>query len=115
MKIGENVLLIICDVPEMGRDKAILVLDLQRRLEKPVHKLKSLLLVFQHPSAVNSLQVQVEETFFLAAANDLIKFGWLLREQTLETDRLHRIDGGLLPIPLNRLWDCFLDRHSDKD
>lgn len=114
MEVGEDVFLVISYVPEMGRYKAILVLNLQGRLEKPVHKLESLLLVFQHPSTVNSLQVQVEETFSLAAANDLVKFGWLLREQTLETDRLHRIDGGLLPIPLNRLGDCFLDRHRDK-
>lgn len=105
----------MCGLPEMGGYKPILVLYLKGRLKESVHKLKSLLLVFQHPSAVDALQVEVKETFSFTAANHLFKFGWLLREKSLETDRLHRIDGGLLSVPLDRLWDLFRDSHGDED
>lgn len=54
-------------LPEMRRDKSILVLHLNRSFEEPVHELQKLLVIIKKSASVNIVEVQVEETFVFAA------------------------------------------------
>lgn len=87
-------------VSEMRSDKAELVLRLKRSIEETVHELQGVLLVFDHTAAVNASEVQVEVSGVLAATNQPIDLGRLVRQQLGEIDDLHRVDRDLLPVPL---------------
>ena len=65
----------------MRRDKAVLVLSLNRRFEEAVHELQRLLVVIQHPAAIDVLQVQIEVTLSLTALDELLKLRWLRRNE----------------------------------
>jgi hypothetical protein len=85
----------------MGSDKSIFVLDLKGRLEEPVHKLQQLLVVLEKPAPVDIVEIQIEETFILAAFEQLLSFFRLLREDSREIDRLHGVDWDLFSVPLD--------------
>jgi hypothetical protein len=85
----------------MRRDKSILVLDLKRRLEETMHELQQLLVVINEPTSIDVVQVQVEETLFLAALKKLLKLSGFLREDRREVDRLHGVNWNLLSVPFD--------------
>lgn len=96
----------------MGSDEAVFVLDFERGLEEAVHESKGILLVLEDSAAINALQVDVEESFLLAALDEFLDLGGFLGEEGREVNRLHGVDGDLLAAPFNGLWDLGGDTHD---
>ena len=65
-------------IPEMGADKPVFVLDLERCLEKAVHDLQQFLVIVHEPSPIDIVQVQVEEALSLATFEHILQLSRFL-------------------------------------
>lgn len=97
--------------PQVGRDQAELVLQLEGRLEEAVHQLERVLMVGQHPAALNAGEVEVEVTLLNAGIEDLLDLTGLLGQQQAIVDGLHGPHRHLAALPLHRLGGVEVQDH----
>lgn len=89
----------------MRRNEAKLILGLIWLREETLHNAKGFLLVLEHPSTINALEVEIKVSLRLTAANKLFQLGGLLGQQPAKVDRFHMVNGDLRPIPRDGLRD----------
>jgi hypothetical protein len=87
----------------VGGDETKLILSLDGSIKETLHQLEGLLLVSQHTTAIDALEVEVEVAILETGVDHAVNLTGILGEEQAVVDGLHVVDGDLLAHPLNGL------------
>lgn len=67
------------DLPKMGTNESVLVLDFETRIEEAMHELEQVLMVIEKSTPIHVVQIEVEEALLQTALQEFLELSRLLR------------------------------------